>query len=266
MHKVIDFGALRSELLSEFFASSEKNVAVLTDMMAIESLKQIGLQRYQLSLEILSRNDNRVVILKPSGVAARLRPNPAEFPNNLIDWDATKRFPSFCAQALLASRPQVIQHIDQNQNKARAFVASVGANIETLREAVSATLGNFPPSVLSDLRTGRTDRYHPDILRHIRASGEMIALGQFAKLFPGNTPPPLSDLPSWLPLRYSIALYSLAVKWSIAGGHSSARPDKLRNDGIDMFYVAYGTAFDGVISEDTKLIEIYHLVRAALSA
>lgn len=264
MHKVIDFGALRSEQLSEFFSSSDKNVAVLTDMMAIESLKQIGLQRYQLSLEILSRNDERVVILKPSGVAARLRPNPAEFPNNLIDWDATTRFPGFCAQALSASRPQVLQHIDQKQNKARAFVASVGANIETLRDAVSATLSNFPPNALSDLRAGRTDRYHTDILRHIRASGEMIALGQFAKLFPGDTPPPPGDLLSWLPLRYSVALYSLAVKWSIAGGHSSARSDKLRNDGIDMFYVAYGTAFDGVISEDIKLSEVFALSRAAL--
>ena len=50
MHKVIDFGALRSEPLSEFFSISDQNVAVLTDMMAIEALKQKELRHYQLSL------------------------------------------------------------------------------------------------------------------------------------------------------------------------------------------------------------------------
>ena len=264
MHKVIDFGALRSEQLSEFFSSSDENIAVLTDMMAIESLKQKELRHYQLSLEILSRNDKRVVILKPSGVAARIRPNRTEFPNNLIDLDATARFPSFCAQALSASRPQVVEHIEKNQNQARAFVAKVTSNIEILREAVPSTLANFPPSVLTDLRAGRMSLNHPDVLRYIRTSGEMIALDQFAKFFPGERPPSSSELLRWFPLRYSVALYSLGIKWNIAGGLSSAKPDTLRNDGIDMFYVAYGTAFDGVMSQDAKLIEIFDLANAAL--
>jgi hypothetical protein len=128
MYKVVDFGALVSEQLCAFFSSSDKNVAVLTDMMAIESLKQKKLRHHQVSLEVLSRNEKRVVILKPSGVAARLRPNFAEFPNNLM----------------------------------------------------------------------------------------------------------------------------------------SAKPGTLRNDGIDMFYVAYGTAVDGVISEDIKLTEIFDLARSVL--
>lgn len=264
MHKVIDFGALRTEALHDFFSISDQNVAVLTDMMAIEALKQKELRHYQASLEILSRNENRVVILKPSGVAARLRPNPAEFPKNLIDWEATSRFPAFCAQARAPSGPQVLQHIDENQNKARAFVAKVTTNIETMREAVTATLSNFPSGVLADLRSGCITTYHPDLLRHIRATGEAIAFGQFAKYFPGDKPPLPSELLSWLPLRYSTALYALGIRWIIDGGLSSAKPDKLRNDGLDMFYVAYGTAFDGVMSEDTKLNGIFDLVRVAL--
>jgi len=63
---------------------------------------------------------------------------------------------------------------------------------------------------------------------------------------------------------YSIALYALAIRWLSVGGHSSAKPKALRNDGIDMFYVAYGTAFDGVISKDTKLLEIFELASAVL--
>lgn len=56
MHKVVDFGALRSEQLAAFFAQSKANVGVLTDMMAIESLKQKEVRHYQLSLDVLSRN------------------------------------------------------------------------------------------------------------------------------------------------------------------------------------------------------------------
>jgi hypothetical protein len=264
MHKVIDFGALRSEQLSEFFASSNDNIAVLSDMMIIESLKQQGIQRFRNSLEILSQNDKRVLILKPSGDAARTPPNRTDFPKNLIDWNATGKFSGFCAQVRSDSQPEVLQHLDQNQQKARKFVANVGANVETLREAAASTLSNFPPDFLSALRAGRESIFHPELLRHIRASGEAIALGQFQTFFPGVPRPLASDLPYWLPFRYSIALYSLAIRWNIVGGLSALRPDKLRNDSLDMFYVACGTAFDGVMTEDSRLNAVYDLAHAAL--
>ena len=73
-----------------------------------------------------------------------------------------------------------------------------------------------------------------------------------------------SDLPYWLPFRYSVALYSLAIRWNIVGGLSSLPPDDLRNDSLDMFYVACGTAFDGVISKDSRFNAVYDLAHAAL--
>jgi hypothetical protein len=40
-------------------------------------------------------------------------------------------------------------------------------------------------------------------------------------------------------------------------GIESVRMDRLRNDVVDMTYVAYATLFDGILSNDRKLLEIH---------
>ena len=65
--------------------------------------------------------------------------------------------------------------------------------------------------------------------------------------------------------RYSLCSYSLALKWIMDGGYDSISNDKLRNDFIDMVYAAYATFFDGIITKDKKLLEIYQFARWQLT-
>lgn len=61
--------------------------------------------------------------------------------------------------------------------------------------------------------------------------------------------------------RYSLCTYSLVLKWIMKDGYNNVSNDKLRNDFIDMVYAAYATFFDGIITKDKKLLEIYQFAR-----
>jgi hypothetical protein len=57
--------------------------------------------------------------------------------------------------------------------------------------------------------------------------------------------------------RFAVSTYILALKWISDGGPATVKLDKLRNDIVDMNYVAYATYFDGLLSRDKKMNEIY---------
>jgi len=64
--------------------------------------------------------------------------------------------------------------------------------------------------------------------------------------------------------RYSVAAYLLAMRWISDGGAKTVKPENLRNDVVDMTYVAYATFFDGLLSRDKKATEIYEEARFLL--
>ena len=57
--------------------------------------------------------------------------------------------------------------------------------------------------------------------------------------------------------RYSLCVYLIAIDWLANGGISGVKPEKMRNDMIDMNFVAYATYFDGLLSKDAKALRIY---------
>jgi hypothetical protein len=54
------------------------------------------------------------------------------------------------------------------------------------------------------------------------------------------------------------------MKWLSEGGYDGLPIQKLQNDIIDTAYVAYATYFDGLLSNDNKMNEIYLLTKAFL--
>jgi hypothetical protein len=57
--------------------------------------------------------------------------------------------------------------------------------------------------------------------------------------------------------RFALAVHLLVLRWLSEGGIDTVSMDRLRNDVVDMSYVAYATFFDGILSRDRKLLEIY---------
>jgi hypothetical protein len=57
--------------------------------------------------------------------------------------------------------------------------------------------------------------------------------------------------------RFALAVQLLVVRWLRDGGIESVGIDRLRNDVVDMTYMAYATLFNGILSNDRKLLEIH---------
>jgi hypothetical protein len=57
--------------------------------------------------------------------------------------------------------------------------------------------------------------------------------------------------------RYALCGYASILKRIADGGAGKAKPDKLRNDVIDVNYAAYATYFDGLLTADKRAGEIY---------
>jgi hypothetical protein len=59
------------------------------------------------------------------------------------------------------------------------------------------------------------------------------------------------------PFRFALCSYVLALHWAVKGGYRTATVTRLRNDFTDTTYASYATFFDGLITLDRKLNEIY---------
>ena len=61
--------------------------------------------------------------------------------------------------------------------------------------------------------------------------------------------------------RYAAANFFLGLKWISDGGYQNISLKKFENDVTDMSYATYGTYFDGVLSKDLKMKEIYKILK-----
>ena len=57
--------------------------------------------------------------------------------------------------------------------------------------------------------------------------------------------------------RFAVSTYILTLQWISDGGPATVGLDKLRNDVVDVNYIAYAPYFDGLSSRDRKMNEIY---------
>src|SRR5690606_14600855 len=55
--------------------------------------------------------------------------------------------------------------------------------------------------------------------------------------------PPAIELPYTFIFRYAMCGYLLALRWISLGGFKDARPERVRNDIVDVTFSAYGTYF-----------------------
>jgi hypothetical protein len=263
--KVVDFNAVaRTESLEQFFAENPKNVAVLTDLMGIECLKRSGIENYRRSFVVLSRFADRALVLKPYQDLCRVRPSRAEFPEWLIDHDATVNLPRYTRLIAETKDPRNLAIIQAEQTKTQRVMQKIEKLVdEELRQAISEVSAVVPADQLS--RWGKSAELSAEELRLAHGMAVGITAPQYRKFFPGFPEPCRDDALLWMPYRHAVAVQALTLKWLKAGGHETARSDTLRNDSVDIFYVMYGSLFDGVISGDLKLQEIVAMTKAILA-
>lgn len=252
--KVADFNVLHSGELTDFFRAAPENRVAVTDNMATECLKREGHANFRQSFRLISGFSDRVVVLRPFRDVRRLPPQERGFRESLIDSKTTSEFPELCRR-FLAGDPNTVRFIEDQQAKNLPFVARLHQMVDTqLREGFDQLSGNAGPKWITRLRREEpVDSGQRDLVRWFTTLATMEA---YRSTFPGLPFPAPADQMYWFTFRYNLALTSLWLDWQRHGWQKATPADKLLNDNLDIFYIAYGSCFDGVLSGDMKLQRI----------
>jgi hypothetical protein len=86
----------------------------------------------------------------------------------------------------------------------------------------------------------------------------MFSRSRFFKQHPSVVGlPKLPEARDTFTFRYAICGYAWVLKRIEDGGAGKTKPEKLRNDVIDVNFAAYATYFDGLLTADKRAAEIY---------
>lgn len=264
-YQVIDQNYLRepNPELHQYFAAG--NFVVLTDHAGMESHKGNALLNLKRSMEIVSKYPAQVVVLKNWYQISRITQRGSKHLRPLlIDVETTRLFDSFCKQtyALDENSPSAgLAEIERKNREANQFFTERVQYAEMVLEAIKKYRGAFPTEQMKQIRLGtyfgnkellrRMMTHIVDIAaRMMRKNGYLIKRPDFAK--------------NNYMFRWGLAGYLLSIKWLAEGGYENLPIQKLHNDIIDTTYAAYATYFDGLLSRDNKMIEIYLLTKAFL--
>ena len=257
MRKIVDSNFLQTPELDVYLSNSKSNYAVLTDYVAMEAYKDNTLESIFKSMCLLCRYPNQILVLKGTAVVSGLRFHEKGLLKRFIDSGQSKDFPKFCKDlskaekgdekrrgALLSYGKDANQHMEKILNDADGVITAI-AEIAT----------NYTPQELRIFR--KKEPYSiamiSKIFKHVIEVAKML----FSSHPNVNHYPSQNDLTNSFIFRYALCMYLLTIHWISEGGAQRVSPKKMRNDMVDMNYVAYATYFDGLLSKDKKVMNIH---------
>lgn len=262
--RVVDSNSLRSSRLETYLAARRTNIAVLTEFVLVEAYKCNPLITFPASLAILERFSQQVVVLKPSEKQLGMRGRASGMQRRLIDKRMTTEFPRLCArirQAAAGDAEQTRFILDT------ARIASI--HMDKLVEAAPSIIQlfefhaqRFTPMELNEIArqqpySGTTQAKLIDMIMETTAD---IARATGA-ISPRTPPREITNLPVF---RYCLCMALLFTRWVAGGRQKGTRPARTANDVMDANVAAYATYFDGVLSEDEKLLSVHTEARHIL--
>ena len=255
--KVIDSNFLQNAKLVEYFEESPTNFAVLTDYGAMEAYKGSTLQSIYKSMRTPCRFPHQIVVLKGTTAIAEIQPRPQGMQKEMIDEAQTLEFSSYCG---LLSQAEDGERFLEGQILENGSVAN--KHMERIHQdamGVSAAISEISEEYsVDDLRIIRKrDVYSSSIIERMLSHVYEITGLLFSEHPQNISMPNHSKLPYSFIFRYSLCIYLLAIEWIANGGTEGVKAAKMRNDMVDMNYVAYATYFDGLLSHDAKANGIY---------
>ena len=255
--KVIDQNFMRepNKILYQYLKKG--NIVVLTEYCCMESYKGDSITNLIRSLEIISKFPNQVKILKSNEKVIRLTLSGSKgIHKRIIDGNQTKTFSKFVEALKNINEKQYnkqYKYFLNMSNEANDFFKTRDHYSLMIIEAIQYYKELFTDEDLKILRRG--DVYSREFMSKITnyimqlATIIMKKSDFYIESF-------YKDIDNYL-FRFSAAIFFLVLKWISEGGIENIKLKRFQNDIIDMTYSTYGTYFDGVLTNDKKVIEIY---------
>lgn len=265
MQLVIDSNQLQSPALRDFLRRSANNRAVLPDFAAMEAYKGDTLSSVFKSMAIVSEFPTQVVVLKGSAKICGLSGRRRGLQRRLIDDSQTRGFPEYARALRLAGagNASLQRQILAHGESASGHFDKMLHDAQEMREVFDVLGRTYTKEERSILR-GRCP-YTPAMTDKLVRSLIEIAGMIFRDSPLIRRTPTYEELPNTFIFRVALAVYVMAITRVAHGGSRHMKPEKLRNDLVDMMFVAYGTFFDGILSDDKGMTRLFTEVCVLLS-
>jgi hypothetical protein len=243
--------------LRAWLAASKDHIAVVTDYAQLEMLKGNALKNILKSTEILAQFPKQVHILKPITTVSGLKGKKKALKKRVTSGGGTRSFRKWCATraGAAAGDARFAEKIIKCGEQATLQLADMLADMVGFADNIRDATPSFTDEELGILR--RQEPVTDDIVVKI-LDGTMRLAMKFFLLHPnGKIPPAAHDLPYSFIFRFALCAFLHALHWRVPGGAEDRLAERMRNDVIDVTYAAYGLCFDGLLSEDKLVCEIY---------
>ena len=258
MHLVVDANSMASNSTKDFLSTSSDNIAVLTYFAGMELLAPRNIERLSQSFEILCQFPAQVIILKSPREIIRENQNPkTPDPRGFIDKEQTAGIKDMC-RALRAARggnKAVIGQLRYRYRRSREEKRRLRSEAEKIAKGIEGISSSYSEKYARILR--KKEPIPRDLALQIQQDILLLAAMTIDGHPDTTGMPKSSEVRNTYLFRFVLSCYALSLDWFVQGGLNNVRTDKLRNDVIDMAYVAHATFFDGLISDDAKMKRIY---------
>jgi hypothetical protein len=257
MRKIVDSNFLQHEELRTYLADSAENYAVLTDDAAMEAYKGDTLASIYQSMEILSQRPKQIHVLKGTQIVCGLRARGSRIQRKMIDEDQTRGFAQYCRHLDAARRGDVsLQHqLLDHGREATAHMTRMLTDARGMPSVFDDLAKSFTNGELHILRTGAP--YNDSLIRKCIQHIMMFAAFMFRDHPTVTRLPNAEELPDRFIFRVALCAYLLALRWISVGGAKNVKPERMRNDLVDVNFAAFATYFDGLLTLDDKLFRVY---------
>jgi hypothetical protein len=256
MNKIIDANFFQAPTLEDYLSSSSEHFVVLNEYACIEAYKGNAIKSISKSMETVSRFPDQVIVLKSTRDVARLTLSSRDV-RQLEDVDETKGFRSFCRAirlGLLEDQSLKDQIIGKGM-EATARSNTLRDDAAKFARGIKELTSSFRPEHLRALR--KREVFLADLIDRIIKEILLITALLCSKHPDIDQAPQAKQVRDSYIFRFAVSAYLLALRWISDGGPGTVSMEKMGNDIIDMNYVAYATLFDGLLTNDNKMTEIY---------
>jgi hypothetical protein len=255
MRKIIDSNFLQREELRAYL--SVGNYAVLTDYAAMEAYKGDTLASIYRSMEILAQYPKQVIVLRDTQTVCGLNAVGKRLQRLMIDTSQTREFPEYCRHLEAAKRGDLLlqRQLLAHGREASAHMARMLGDAKGMATAIDGVAKLHTEAELRILRTraGYSDTLIAKCINNILVCAASM-LGSHPRV---TKIPDARHLPDRFIFRVGLCFYLLGLRWISVGGARNVKPERMRNDLVDVNFSAFATYFDGLLTADDKLIELH---------
>jgi hypothetical protein len=256
MRVVIDTSALRSEFLRKYLARSKQNEAIIPQWVYSECVRG----DFRRSLRSLADYAEQISILKTPKTIFQFRPRCSGIHSRLIDERLTNNLrknlghnlASEGINAWIADRMNAVDR-DSADSILANFVKFAGSAKEGMLDIESL----LTEEELSAVRTRR--EILPSLFLRVARRSMTAAVACQLSLNIRLNSCSAKDAAYALQFRSMIAVHATMIDWCYAGGLNTRAERAVANDVVDATHIAFGSYFDGIMSNDKRLLRVMAL-------